>query len=385
MILRVSFLLVLLIVAPAAFIYIARIQHSRHRWLRRLFLVPNIVLLVLTAWFGATDSQIHQYAEPVAIYLVVFLLICVPEAVYAIAYGLSLLSRRRKVRRVGSAVGFAMAGCFFAVIAVAVVACFSTLRVNRHEFASPDLPAAFDGYKIVHVSDLHLGTFRLYPRALRRVVAAVNGEHADLVAFTGDLVNFDDGEAQDFLREMSEIRAADGVASVMGNHDYLMYVKYAGDTDARRHIAALQDAERAAGWRLLLNEHFIVRRGSDSIAIVGSENDGRPPFPHRGDLPAALRGLPEGCFKVLLTHDPTQWRAKVLPTTDIQLTLSGHTHAGQIKVHGHSVSERAYREWNGMYHSGDRAIFVSSGVGEALVPFRLGAWPSIDVITLKKK
>ena len=111
----------------------------------------------------------------------------------------------------------------------------------------------------------------------------------------------------------------------------------------------------------------------------------KKPFPTRGNLNAAQKGLHTSCFKVLLTHDPSQWRKKVLPLTDIQLTLSGHTHAGQIKLLGHSVSEIKYKEWNGMYYEGNRALMISSGVGEALVPFRLGAWPNIDVVVLKRK
>ena len=164
-----------------------------------------------------------------------------------------------------------------------------------------------------------------------------------------------------------------------------MYTRYAGDKGNQRHIDALKAEERNAGWKLLCNENIIVHRGNDSIAIAGTENDAKKkPYPMRGDLRKALSGA-EGCrFKVLLTHDPSHWKDKVIPKTDIQLTLAGHTHAGQVKIFGRSVAELSYNEWNGMYyHGANRAILVSSGIGEAMLPFRLGVRPAIDVIILK--
>ena len=146
-------------------------------------------------------------------------------------------------------------------------------------------------------------------------------------------------------------------------------------------------------WDLLLNEHRIIRQGRDSIALVGVENDGKPPFPERGDLKKALAGIPgygQGndsthMFKVLLSHDPTHWRRKVLPQTDIQLTLSGHTHGMQFMLFGWSPSKFFYPEWKYMYHEGERGLYVSLGIGGALIPFRFGAWPEINVITLHNK
>lgn len=385
MILRISSLLLLLTILPAAFIYISRLQFMKRVWLRRMFLVPNILLLALLAVFASSDARLNENADMVAVFLVLLFCITVPEAFYAIIYACSFFYKRRRRRRsIRRAAGVA-AAAVCALIITAVVACFTTLKVHRHEYVSADLPKAFDGYKIVHLTDLHLGTYRFFPPALRRIVRTVNAENADLVAFTGDLVNYGSDEIPQFRSQLAAMRAKDGVVSVMGNHDYLIYVNFPDDSANIRHISMLQNEERQAGWRLLLNENIVIRRATDSIAIIGSENDGKKPFPSKGDLPKALNGLQSGCFKVLLTHDPTQWRQKVLPLTDIQLTLSGHTHAGQVKILGRSVSELAYKEWHGMYYEGSRAIFVSSGVGEALMPFRIGAWPTVDIITLRSK
>ena len=142
--------------------------------------------------------------------------------------------------------------------------------------------------------------------------------------------------------------------------------------------------ERSAGMDLLLNENRIIRHGCDSIALIGVENDGRPPFPERGDLTKAQTGLPSGIFKVLMSHDPTHWRRKVLPDTDIDLTLSGHTHAMQFRIGNFSPSMFLYHEWGGLYSEGERRLFVSTGTG-GNIAYRWGAWPEIDVLVLRRK
>lgn len=139
------------------------------------------------------------------------------------------------------------------------------------------------------------------------------------------------------------------------------------------------------GWHLLMNEHVMIARGrEDAIALIGVENSSRPPFPDYGDLPKAMQGLHEGTFKILLSHDPSHWRREVLRQTDIALTLSGHTHAGQLRIGKFSPARWAYNEWGGKYVEDGSMLHVSLGVG-GTVPFRLGAWPEVNVITLRKK
>ena len=138
------------------------------------------------------------------------------------------------------------------------------------------------------------------------------------------------------------------------------------------------------GWRLLRDGNVVLRRGGDCMALIGVENTGRPPFPARGDLGKALEGVPAEAFKILLSHDPSHWRSEVLPATDIDLTLSGHTHAVQLRVGGFSPARWVYPEWGGLYREGDRALHVSVGAG-GTVPFRLGAWPEITILTLRRR
>ena len=253
------------------------------------------------------------------------------------------------------------------------------------------LPDDFDGYRIVHLSDLHIGTFLRNPAFIDSLADAVNGQHPDMVVFTGDLVNVSAIELLPFRKTLSAISAPDGVYSVMGNHDYCMYaqdcthrVHGRSITVAERDRMLLQYMEDKMGWRMLMNENVVIKRGKSSIAVVGVENIGKPPFKSFGNLAKALTGLPEGMFKILLSHDPTHWRSGVLNKTDIALTLSGHTHAGQVRLGRFSPAKWAYNEWGGSYVEGNSMLHVSPGIG-GTVPFRFGAWPEINVVVLKKK
>ena len=378
MILRISVLLVALLTLPALYIFRKWMGPWRSAGWRRLFLLPNAVLVLLTVLFSWRGDMVATRGMAVAVYLAACFAVGVPETLYAAVRG---AAAGRRWDRAAAAVAAAVA---FLSVAVGVAACFAPVGVKRITFSSRSLPAAFDGYRIVLVSDLHVGTFDFCPEALRRAVEAANAEHADLAVFGGDLVNYSADELPRHRAALVALCARDGVVAVMGNHDYLPYI-HCSEAERQRGIAQVQTVERAMGWRLLLNSHLFLRRGTDSIAVVGSENEGRNPLHCHGNLRAAVNGIPAGTFQVLASHDPWQWRRKVLPQTDIQLTLSGHTHAGQFAVAGVSPCRLWSGEWLGLYRCGGRGLVVSGGVGEALMPFRLGAWPSIDVITLKRE
>ena len=257
------------------------------------------------------------------------------------------------------------------------------LEVRTAEVASSRLPDTFDGYRIVHISDLHVGTLTHDSDLLQRLVAKVNSLEADAVVFTGDLVNASPNELLPHRQVLSQLTARDGVWSVLGNHDYCEYARYDRPDGAALNRAAVIRTQREMGWRILLNDGATIERDGEKIAVIGVENDGRPPFPSRGDLAKAKNGVDEGLFTILLSHDPTHWRRKVLPEEAADLTLSGHTHAMQFELFGLSPSALTYREWGGLYREGERMLYVSKGAG-GTAPFRFGAWPEITVITLKK-
>lgn len=382
MILRIALLLVILLVLPALYIDRKLLHNRLQRW---LLWTPNALLALATLWFvlfeGFGDAEVFWKG----LYLIVLLAVTVPEAVFALISLAGRASRRLVVRRAANGFGLVVALLLCGAMLYGYAFGAYALKVREVSYASPDLPAAFDGYRIVQVSDLHVGTFASHPEAVRRVVEAVNAQQPDLIAFTGDLVNYHAEELILFSAELARLHARDGVVSILGNHDYMSYYDWPSEQARQANLAQLVSRQRDMGWRLLLNDNVVVRRGADSIAIVGVENDGQPPFPQRGDLVRAQRGVERAGFKVLLSHDPTHWRRSVLPTTDVDLTLSGHTHGMQLKIGGFSPASWFYDEWGGFYYEGGRALHVSLGAGEVLMPFRLGAWPEINVITLRKK
>lgn len=258
--------------------------------------------------------------------------------------------------------------------------------VVRHAVcASPLLPASFDGYRVLQLSDIHIGTFLRNRGFVDKMVRVVNAQRADLIVFTGDLVNVSAEEVIPFQHALGQLRARDGVYSIMGNHDYCEYGADKSGRNIARNQNVLKYLEEKMGWRLLMNEHVLIGNDhGERIALIGVENISKPPFPDYGDLQKAVGTLPRGLFKILLSHDPSHWRRGVLHQTDIALTLSGHTHAGQVRIGSFSPARWAYNEWGGKYVEDGSMLHVSLGIG-GTVPFRLGAWPEVNVITLRRK
>ncbi len=282
-------------------------------------------------------------------------------------------------------------GAMSVVLDITIVAMAFTIGnrridVTEYTYGSKELPGAFDGFRVVHISDLHLGTYGNDTGRVAELVDKVLAQKGDMIVFTGDLVNFESKEALPFVGELSRLTAPYGVYSVLGNHDYGVYRNFATKQEQIADIENLVRIEQRCGWTVLRNANSTVHKDGDSIIVVGVENDGNPPFPSLADIPKALRGIPASggsLFKILLTHDPSHWRRSVLSETDAQLTLSGHTHGMQFKLGKWSPASLVYREWGGQYFEGDRCLVVSVGLGLGAVPFRFGAWNEVCTITLK--
>lgn len=369
----------LLTLLPDAYIWSNFARHWPSVW-RVVGFIPSFLVLVTPLLAFSSRWQDALFRLVIALFLLVilpkllFVLVSLAGKgmafVWPAAFPVANIAGLGLVAIVLSAVGFAMT--------------IGWRRIVTKEIAvsSARLPEAFDGYRIVQLSDFHIGTYGRSPETVKEIVDKVNALNADAVVFTGDLVNLDPEEVTPFMQALSGIRARDGVFTVLGNHDYCTYRRHVAPDSPTQSLRRLVAKEDSLGWTMLRNEHRIIRRGNDSIAIIGVENDGTPPFPALADLPRATAGLPDGLYKVLLSHDPTHWRRSVLPDTDIDLTLSGHTHAMQFRLGRFSPSRLTYPEWGGLYTEGTRHLFVSTGTGSNF-PFRLGAWPEIDVLTLK--
>lgn len=259
-------------------------------------------------------------------------------------------------------------------------------EVKPFDYANPALPEAFEGYRIVHISDLHLDGWRGQEKTLRRVVERIESLRPDLIVFTGDLVSFDYRELTPFADILSSLKAKDGTLSILGNHDYDPYARGLTRSQRQEKVDTLVTMQRdALGWTLLLNEHFIVKRDADSIAIIGVENQscGAHSIIRRGLLSKAMEGT-EGMFRILLSHDPSHWQAEVVEKTDIPLTLSGHTHAMQLRLFGFTPSRWIYPECDGRYDEGAQTLYVNIGLGGTL-PMRIGATPEITLIRLTRQ
>ena len=258
------------------------------------------------------------------------------------------------------------------------------LEVRHVEFASKDLPPSFDGYRIVQFSDAHLGTLTGWREELLvRAIDSINAQKPDLIVFTGDLQNKYPEEIEERTKLLARLKAKDGICSVLGNHDYPEYSER-DEFHRAADFGSTCTAEKDLGWHLLDNSWYCFRRNGEAIYIAGMENDGEGRCPQLGSLSSALIGLNRQSFVIMLEHDPSSWRRKILPHSHCQLTLSGHTHGGQFSLLGLSPAMFRYREWYGMHYIGERALNVSSGLS-GVVPFRFGTPPEIVVITLKKK
>lgn len=256
------------------------------------------------------------------------------------------------------------------------------LELKHITFTSPDLPPYFDGYRLVQITDFHLGSFPPGNDFVQKVVDATNNEEPDMILFTGDLVNNQASEVEPFLDTLSQLHASDGIYSIWGNHDYCEYGNNHSIGALKRNRRMLYGYQESLGWHQLMNEHHVVSHGMASIAVIGVENPGQPPFTNRSNLKKAMKGLNPDMFKILLSHDPHHWRREVVGKK-IQLTLAGHTHAGQLKIGKWTPARMAFKEWGGAYRIGEQMLYVSSGIGGSF-PFRLGAWPELTVITLKR-
>lgn len=262
-----------------------------------------------------------------------------------------------------------------------------TLDINSVKYANKDLPEAFNGYRIVHISDLHLSTFDDNHQKLQDFVDSINAQKPDAICFTGDLVTIGVEEALPYKDILSKLQATDGVYSVLGNHDFLIYSRsFTSAKEREDAVEKLASFERnELGWNLLRNQNKVITRNGETLTIVGVDNQNcaNQGFKTiaRGKLQNALFGT-EG-YTILLSHDPSHWQGEVLPQTSIPLTLSGHTHAAQIKLFGWTPAKWSFIETDGMYVNGNQSLYVNVGLGCTL-PVRLGANAEITVITLHR-
>lgn len=262
-------------------------------------------------------------------------------------------------------------------------------RVLKYVLEFDDLPEAFNGYRITQISDIHSGSFDNTGK-VAYAVDLVNQQESDVILFTGDLVNSVAKEMHPWIDVFGRLKAKDGVYSVLGNHDYGDYAEWDTEEDKQANLDELIRIQGEIGFDLLLNESRFIQKGEDRIALVGVENWGAGGFKKAGDLDRALEGVKEDDFKVLMSHDPSHWQFEVLEHPwHIHLTLSGHTHGMQfgVEIPGWlkwSPVKYRYKYWAGIYKELGQYINVNRGFGYIGYPGRVGIWPEVTVIELRR-
>lgn len=286
-----------------------------------------------------------------------------------------------------SAIGIALATGIFISMWWGALINRNRISVTETTVESPRWPQSFDGYRIIQISDLHTGTWGTDTTFLSQLVNRINSLDADLIVFTGDIVNRRSDEFEPMVSTFGRMQARDGVYAILGNHDYGDYSYWPSDKEHMADRENLRHLYKLTGHRLLLNETEYLTRGNDSIALIGVENIGEPPFATYGDLSKAYANIGDSLPKILLTHNPAHWTADIRnnPKANIDLTLSGHTHAMQIQIAGRTPSSLRYETPWGIYtDSLAHTLNVNRGAGTVGMPMRLGATPEITVITLHK-
>ena len=394
MIARDLILFLLLIILPFVYFDLRAWRKKKVLWKRVCRWIPCLAIVAYTVYLAQEPDFIPSNDRIFILYTYLFIigLVVIPMWTYIVCSlvgrGCSMLVRKlrrtaRPARNYGNLLGLLSIPAVWFVLFWGSFVGFNKLEVNRQEFASPDLPKAFNGYKIVLFSDAHVGSYMKHNSwVLQRAIDSINAQKPDLIVFTGDLQNIQPSELYPHIDVLGTLKARDGIYSILGNHDYAEYV----GCDEAMKVANCRETvslERQMGWTVLLNEHSTIERDNQHIVIAGMENDGNgKKFPQKGDIRKTLEGVNEGDFILMLEHDPYSWRHRILPESRAQLTLSGHTHSMQFNILGWCPLSLTGKDYNGWYHQGRQSLFVTAGLG-GLIPFRFGATGEIVVITLR--
>ena len=314
----------------------------------------------------------------------------IPQGIYAyfskMPDQVQFLPQRRKLI---SQIAIGLAAIPFASLLYGMFRGKYNFKVLSYKLEYDDLPEAFEGFKIAQISDIHSGSFD-NPKKVQYGVDLVNAQDADVVFFTGDLVNNRAEEILPWIQTFKKINAKHGVYSILGNHDYGDYSPWESPEAKKKNMEDLKKAQKKMGWDLLLNESRFIEKQGQRIAILGVENWGSGGFKKAGDLNKSLSNVAAEDFKILMSHDPSHWEAEVIPHPfNIHLTLSGHTHGMQfgIEIPGWvkwSPIKWRYKQWAGIYEKLNQRLNVNRGFGYLAYPGRVGIWPEVTVITLNR-
>jgi predicted MPP superfamily phosphohydrolase len=337
-----------------------------------LFYVPKLIFIL----FHFTEDVIHL------IKWIAYKITSTPEVVTS--ESTPGISRAKFI----SQLGLLVAAIPFTSILYGMARGRFDFRIEPVNLQFTNLPEAFDGFKIVQISDMHIGSFYGHEQKVKYGIELINEQKPDIILFTGDLVNNFAEELDGWAPILSNLKAKYGKYSILGNHDYGDYFDWNNKAEKEQNLDTLKQIQQDIGFRLLLNESAEIELNGSKIDLIGVENWGLPPFPQYGNLKDAMNGSSKNPFKILMSHDPSHWDAEVIRKTDIDLTLSGHTHGMQFGINlgklKWSPVKYKYPRWAGLYQEKDQYLYVNRGFGYIGFPGRVGMPPEITVIQLKK-
>lgn len=381
---------------------------SKNNWIHTLYWVISFLVIgnfVFNYYgFNRRDGFSHAHAYAFGFFIAILIpkmvlflgmfaedVFRVPQAIYRYftegdtAKGNYFASRRQFV----SQIALGIAAIPLASIIYGIYKGKYNYKVLKYTLTFEDLPDSFDGYKLTQISDIHSGSFDNLEK-INYAVNLINEQESDVILFTGDMVNNKAEELLPYMNVFNKLKAKDGLFSVLGNHDYGDYVTWESEEAKHQNLEYLKTLQKKIGFNLLLNESRFIERNGERIALVGVENWGTGGFKQSGDLKKASQNLDENDFKILMSHDPTHWERQVIQDAyHYHLTLSGHTHGMQfgIEIPGWfkwSPVKWRYKYWAGIYKEMGQYINVNRGFGYLAFPGRVGIWPEITVIELKK-
>ncbi len=381
---------------------------SNSKWVKICYILLSGLILGLTLYtysIGRQSLSIKTSNIIIGVFLIVYIsklviaFVFLGEDVYRFLKGtyayftttnstiesFHLPSRRKFVKQLA----LGLAAIPFSSLLYGVIKGKYNFKVLKYTLYFKDLPTAFDGYQLTQISDLHSGSFD-NKEQISYAIDLINQQKSDVILFTGDMVNLTASEMNPWKTMFSKLSAKDGMYSVLGNHDYGDYVRWESKVQKKQNLEALKSIQQEIGFDLLLNEHRFIEKATDKIAIIGVENWGKG-FRKNGDLNKASQGIAKNDFKILLSHDPTHWEEEVKGNKNkYHLTLSGHTHGMQMGIEipnwiKWSPIKWRYKYWAGIYKENNRFLNVNRGFGFLAYPGRVGIWPEITVITLKKE
>ncbi|HEY3370781.1 MAG TPA: metallophosphoesterase [Prolixibacteraceae bacterium] len=369
-----------------------------HRYSKRIkiyFTTLYVLISIFTAgllfYAFANPDVIRQARSYNFFYLVISVtfLNLFPKFIFALTTLVSFLLRwtvGKRVQLILLTGSFVIASGFLGVIAYGMFWGRYDINIEKKDLYFDNWPEQLNGFTIVQLSDIHLGSFGNNTEVMEKTVRIVKHLNPDLLLFTGDLVNNFSDEIKGFEFYLLQLTAHYGKYAIQGNHDYGDYSAWPDSASKNRNLHQIESGLTDAGFKLLLNSWDKISVKDTSFALIGVENWGHPPFPQYANLNKAMQGIPDNTFKILMTHDPAHWNSKVVPETDIPLTLSGHTHGGQfgIKIAGIEFSPiyLIQKNWGGLYQSDNQTLYVNRGLGTIGYKGRIEMRPEITLLTL---